>query len=302
LDKDTQNLWTIKTDGSGNRLLVPHPMKQYLISADLEQVVFFTTGTQLFHYNTTSGVLTKLWESERYGSDSTPYSDLGVVNTIDQVAISPSGNQVAWVLQVRIGRSKLHIYDLSAGRTTIFDYRSGGSVIAWSENDDSIYIQCPPLKNSDIPGIQGIAKFVISNEQISIDSSSDRNNLEYANTYGRFGYRSFEGGKVHTDRYSDVCKDLKVQAVRSPSGPALRVIRKGETVLSFSNSPFFAPLSGGWIHDPSFVQEGMECLFESGANIYLINVPEKKLGRLVQGGEHIVLTRSYQQGFNSMQE
>ncbi len=313
LDNKTQYLWTIKTDGSGNRLLVPHPMKQYLASADLEQVVFYSEGQKLFHYHTARGVLTKLWESERHYFVSTYYGSLGVINTIEYIAISPSGNKVAWVLPVKDGSNgqygpwgtdfwKLYVYDLTTGKTLCLDYRANGSVIAWSQNEDSIYIRCLPIHYSDIPGIRGIAKFIISKEQVSVETSVDGSKLEFSKTYGRFGSRSFSGGNVYVHRYSDSYDNLKVQVASPALGSDLRVIRSGESIFSFSNIPFFAPLSREWIREPSFVQEGKECLFEAGTTIYLIDIPGKNIGKLIQGEDHIVLTQSYQQGFNFMKE
>ncbi len=316
LDKDTQNLWTIKTDGSGNRLLVPHPMKQYLVSADLEQVVFFSEGKQLFHYNNANGVLTKLWESERHGYDSSPYGDMGVVRTIQQIAISPSGGKVAWVLPVKDGSGgphghwetdfwKLYVYDLTTGKTLELDYRSKGSVIAWSEEEESIYVRCPPIQYSDIPGIQDIAEFVISRDQITVESLKDPNNLAFSNTYGRFGHPSFAGGKAYINRFSDSFGEFKAWTSLNPhpsAGSFISITRDKETLFSFSGSPFFAPLSWGWIHEPSIIQEGKECLFENGSMLYLIDIAERKIGKLTHGVDHIVLTQSYQQGFNFMQE
>lgn len=316
LDNETRHLWTIKTDGTGKRLLVPYPMEQYLVSADLEQVVFFSVGTQLFHYNTASGVLTKLWESERHGFGSISYGGMGMVETIQHIAISPSGRKVAWVLPVRDGTGgsdgpwetdfwKLTVYDLATGKTSFLDYRSRGSVIAWSDSEDSIYIRCPSIQYSDIPGIQGIAKFVISGDQIKVEALIDPKNLTFSNTYGRFGHRSFAGGKVYINRFSDSYGNLKVFAPPhlNPSvGSFISITRGNEILFSFSNSPFFAPISWGLIHEPSFVQEGKECLFENGTILYLIDITGRKIGKLIQGVDHIVLTESYQQGFNCMQE
>ena len=270
LDKDAQNLWTIKSDGSGNRLLVPHPMKQYLVSADLEQVVFFSEGKQLFHYNTADGVLTKLWESERYSFSSAIYGNWGEINTIENIAISPSGTKVAWVLPVKDGSGgphghwetdfwKLSVYDLTTDKKLCLDYRAKGSVIAWSRNEEAIYIRCPPIQDSDVPGIQGIAKFVMSNEQIGIDSSVDGSKLEFSNTYGRFGWREFSGGKITIHRNTDSYGSLNVSTpffFHLSIGSYITITRGDESILSFSNTPFYAPMSKGWIHDPSFVQEG----------------------------------------------
>lgn len=316
LDKDTQNLWTVKTDGSGNRPLVPHPMKQYLVSADLEQVVFFSEGKQLFHYNTANGVLRKLWESERYSFSSAIYGNWGEINSIEYIAISPSGTKVAWVLPVKDGSGgpnghwetdfwKLSVYDLTTEKKLCLDYRAKGSVIAWSRNEEAIYIRCLPIQDSNVPGIQGIAKFVISKDRIEIESSIDGNSLDFFETYGRFGRRETSGGKITIHRNTDSCGTLNVSTpfiFHLSIGSYITITRGDESVFSFSNTPFYAPLSEGLIHEPSFVQEGKECLFESEPDIYLIDIAGRKVGKLIEGKDYIVLTQSYQQGFNFMKK
>lgn len=200
---------------------------------------------------------------------------------------------------------KLFVYDLTTSKTLCLDYRANGSVIAWSEKEDEVYIRCPPIQYPDIPGIRGVAKFVIVQDHIEVEPIVDPKTLAFSCTYGRFGHRSYARGKVYIRRFSDSFGELKAVTPTHPHpsvGSYISITRDKEVLFSFSNSPFYAPLSMGWIYKPSIIQEGKECLFENGTQLYLIDIAEKKIGKLTHGVDHLVLTKSYQQGFHFMKD
>ena len=164
-DIDKHHLYRMNTDGTDKQLLVPHPMKQYLVSSNLMQIMFFDDGKKLFHYDTNTETLTTLWESEYGGS-----SKFGRLENVMQIAMSPSGKQVAWVIPMKEGAGeygpwetdfwKLFIHNCNNDLTLTYDYKAHDAKITWSSNENVLYINCPNIKYKEsVGGISGLTKF-----------------------------------------------------------------------------------------------------------------------------------------------
>jgi hypothetical protein len=304
LENETNYLWKTSTDGTDTALFVPHEMKHYLFSSNLEHVVFFTEGRELFHYNTRSKTLTKLWESDISGSKLVGWSRLGSLDTTRHIAISPSGNRVAWTIPVSEGNGshgpwetdywRFFLYDFTTQNIKTHDYKAHDAKIAWSSNENAVYANCPQISYQEaVGGISGLAKFVISEDfEIELMHNVVRKEVVLADNYGRLGHWFHSGGRTYVEHSKDEYRDLKAVVLRY-SKTSIRISRDDETAFYFSDIPFFSPLSRRSISEPAFIQEGKECLFEARRAIYLIGIAEKRIGKLVEGKDYIVMTDSY---------
>lgn len=298
-DIEKHHLWRVNTDGTDNHLLVPYPMKQYLISYDLTQILFFDDGKKLFHYDANTKTLTTLWESQYGGS-----SKFGRLENVMQIAMSPGGKQAAWIIPMREGAGKygpwetdfwkLFIYNHNNGLTLTYDYKAHGSKIAWSSNENVLFINCPAIAYKEsVGGIGGLAAFSISDNgsQVVLRENVNPSQVYFANHYGRLGSVYYSGGKVGVERVSDIYGSMKATA--PIWSKEITITNDKQVLFSFSDVPFFAPFSRRSISEPAFIQQGRECLIEARESIYLIDIANRKIGALVKGENYIVISDTF---------
>ena len=119
--------------------------------------------------------------------------------------------------------------------------------------------------------------------------------------YGRTGdARYWSGGDWGTTHGMDRCGDLSAVAwIGLDSG--LRVQRENgrtnTTVLSVSARPGLLHLGRFGFDDVGFVEGCRECLFEAHGYLYVLDIPERRVGTLVKGTRFIQLTPRYEKRF-----
>ncbi len=276
LDSETRHLKSIFSDGTNPETIVPLPMMDYLVSADLNLCLFRGQDGFLHFYRRDTGEERVVWETtERF--------------LMNQVAFSPSGRFVAY-------------FNSSAQLLEVVDLKSEGRSTRLLAGDR--------LKLNVVWSVED-SQFIISTGEkrilMQLTADGEFRELVFAAEhlppllacYGRVGNgtlrsRGEDWGPIYD---SDVHGDMEARSPYHFESP-LRLFRTNApatTIVSLAVNPglFHLRHHAFRFTHPSFLAYGRECLFETPNDIYLLDVERKRVGRVVHGHSFIQLTPRY---------
>ena len=256
---------SIHADGSAQAILVPVPMTDYLISSNLDMCLFCGTNGSLYFY-------------QKGFDDAQLIRNTAERFNFRHAAFSPSGQHVAFVSE---NEESIELVDTQSRiQTTIPmpNFKLYESSLAWSPKEDEFFIAGFQNKSRLKITIQPDGKTVT-------DSLPGTNAPETLSCYGA------------VDGTSDICGDLKAYTwLGLDSGLVIR--REGQQtnsiVLDVAVRPGWLHLSGFFFDGAEFLDGCNECLCEANGYIYVLDIPEKRLGTLVRGTRFQQLTPSHE--------
>jgi len=275
LDPTTLHLKSIFSDGSKPETIVPLPMLDYQISADLNLCMLRAPDGNLHLYRRDTASDQLVWiTTERY--------------LMENVAFSPSGRFVAWfkssmqMVEVTDWQQSKHWYVGLAGDNTNLR-------IAWS-TEDSVFV---------ITSRERQAWMRVSPGEGLRELSPPPDPAPALNpVYGRVGGGAWYSGQEWGRSYhSDERNGLR--AWTEPGlGAHLRVYRTnnpGATLVRLAINPGLLHLAryGFSFTHPAFLAVGRECLFETPTDLYLLDIERKRIGRVTPGHTFILLEERY---------
>ena len=257
------NLCSITTGGGHMRVRVPDVVRdyQYLPS---QGIYLYRDGTNcLSLFRESDGTRIQCWSTgERF--------------MMDQVACSPDGRIVAYLSRVGEPPSyELVLYDCRDGQTVRTgvhsqkdDYDTG---IAWAEDPSRLIIT----------GRHGFLTVSIGSDLTATLDERSANNTHLAKVYGRFGG---DWGVFSVDERPDV------RAYAEPGlGSHLGIRQKG-SLFVVADNPGFLKLGKRIFNDICLLDNGEELLFDDRHDIYLLNLTESKVVRVVEGSKFVTLS------------
>lgn len=276
LDTETKHLKSIFSDGSNPQTIVPSPMMDYLVSADMNLCLFRSQDGSLHFYRRDTGEERKVWET------SEPF-------VMSQVTFSPSGRFVAWLSE---SAQLLEVADLESSNRwqSLVTVTQNKTDLAWSLEE---------------------SKFVVTTEQtrklMQVTPGSGLRELDTPThdwpallpTYGRVNWESLSrnrdgsGVNYHTHIHGDLKAWTlpgygSLLSVYSTTEPKTRIVS-----LAVNPGMFHLPHHAFRFTHPSFLAGGRECLFETPTDIYLLELERKCVGRVAHGHSFIQLTPRY---------
>lgn len=237
-------------DGRNRRVVVPHEVRDYVVSADLRQVLYRGKEDRYFFYQ---------------NGTNRAIPDPGFRCLAPGMDFSPSGSRVAFC-----DSNKLRIYECQTDHWTDLTMDSGGSMntLAWSTEEDRLYF-CPRLQWTAVTLQPTVVRRSLT------DAPND-----FAGHYGKIGnVWSRDGAYYGTHRRGE----LKVSAY-GPAVKRLWVSKAGQTALKFND-----PAGSLFFEQAAFVGDFDEILTEGGGYVYLLDVTAKRLGPVMQGSTCIAL-------------
>lgn len=283
VDADTHELMAIHADGSGRETWVPLPMREYLLSGDLNLCVFLGEEGDLHYYNRSTGEHVSLGPA-------------GEKLVMRRVALSPSGKRVA-VWRSPTLDSTLCVYEMTTGTTQTHTLGGGKhstwSVgLAWSEDENLLYAE---MENStfEIPLSENMPNPIplyLASTQRSLCPCFGRFNIftwgmgenervvNFSESCGNESLSLYHGlGSVITAYTQDL------QSERGESRPD-KAFAVNPGILHFTSWPFASA---------SFLPKCEEIVLEDLTSIYLWDIAERKMGKVTRGDRHLVLTKAY---------
>ena len=278
VDGATRVLKSMSLDGSTLTMVVPFSTADYLVSGNLELCLFRGTNGNLYFYRSGMAAPQLVWHTaERF--------------LMKQVAFSPGGTYVAFASEeqnsvdlVAIGNTnQIHL-------PLVPKFGFDKPRVAWSQDEKAFYVDGFEKKLRLVMRVQ-------ADNTVVTEQFDGTNALPLLICYGRMGSGGWWSGEDWGVSYSkDQCGELEAMAWPGlDSGLWITHERGGHSdrILSVSVRPGLLHLAGFYFGDVAFVGDCNECLFESNGYIYLLRIPDKRLGTLVKGQRFIQLTPRY---------
>jgi len=276
VDTETKHLKSIFSDGSSPASLVPVPVVDYQVSADLNLCLFRGPDGFLHLYRRDTGEPRLVWETTEH-------------SYMEHVAFSPSGRFVAWFKE---STQLLEVVDLQTSNRWAGGLQGDRmkTRVVWSAEESKFLISTSEKQVlMQVTPSNGLQELV----------HDPKNPPALLPCYGRVGGESFRssGNDWGPAYHSDTHGELRAWTYPTYASP-LRVYRTNDPqtrIVSLSVNPgllHFPHFAFGFTH-PSLLADGYECLIETPTDIYLLDVERKRIGRVAHGHSFIQLTPRY---------
>ena len=264
IDSATKYLNRIQTNGGGRETIVPFPMKDYVLSEDLETCVFQGTDGNLYHRNDTHGMGKLL--SDRF------------LHTSDEFALSGNGQMVAFI-ESKDASNSLKIVSIEGleGIKTEFEknLETYSMSVAWLK-DSTTAVYGDRNGTSGYMKEEGSWKRFFTPSEIVVTASYSPYHEKYYMDRSFVENLEFWVGAYHT--YSE----------------GLLYIKQGDANhMVISDNPGYIGLPRRGFSSPAFLENGKELLVEDGHSIYLIDLEGRRIGHLVNGNNFVIQSEQF---------
>jgi hypothetical protein len=212
-----------------------------------------------------------------------------------RMAFSPSGAHVAYISKIN---NRLTVVDTTTGNEWHLpeSRRLGVSdpSVVWSVEEMTFYVK-------GAEGNRDVKVTIGANGALNPEALEGTNTLSTLPCYGRTGDGSWWAGSDWGASYhQDATNDL--EAASWPGlDSGLKIYRdtggSNSRVMTVSVRPGLLHLAGFYFGDVGFAGTPDQCLFEANGYIYLLDIPQRKVGTLAKGDRFILLTPRYEKGF-----
>lgn len=249
------HLEQIDLGGRNRRVVIPHLVRDYVVSSDLSSVLYRGTGDRFYLFR---------------GGTNVALPELGFWCRAPEMDFSPTGRYAAFF---NSDTHAIRLFDSHSGEfKDVFTFGEGSSsTLVWSAKDDTVYLK--------------IGK---DYWEIALEPSVSYRRLahapvDFAGHYGRVGTTWSREGAFYS---SDQRAGLSLH-VAGGWGSRLSITRDRERVLQVKD-----PAGGLGVQQAVFLNDH-EVLMESGGYVYLLDVEAKRMGPVLRGQRAIALSEPY---------
>lgn len=250
------NLVAATVNGNNHRVVVPYEVRDYVVSADLSQVLYRGTADRFYFFN--------------HGSNQ-PVPEIGFWCLAPEMDFSPNGNYAAFVMwdthQIRVfDRARDQFKDIPT-------FGEGNNCrLIWSSKEDTLYLRT------------GTEDWEIVIEPVVAYKRLTSPPTDFADHYGRVGTTWSRDGVRYTDH-----KDGPLRlAVQMGWGNHLVVWNQKDTTLRLKD-----PAGQLGIEQAVFLEGNSEILVGVGEFVYVLDVSSKRIGPIMRGRDFIALTKPF---------
>lgn len=281
----TGNLCAVTTDGSNMRLRVPGIVRDYQYIPSQGIYLYRDGSNNLCLYRESDGSRVQCWRTrEKF--------------MMEQVACSPDGALVAYLArhgQLKPGEPfkpyELVLLDIQSGRsanTGIFtemnDYEPE---IAWSAGPSRLFIRSRRKLRSVV---------VAAGLTVVAQEPGATNNVTLAEVYGRFGSGHWWGASDWGTSFSRDTNQTVSAFILSGFGSYLSVTRNNKT-FKLADNPGILGIGNRQFNDLCLLANGEELVFDDRNDIYLMDLGQRKVGRIAEGTRFITISPRYRREF-----
>ncbi len=270
LDTATHHLCAINTDGSQPETIIPRPMKEYMVSGDLELCAYRDDRDRLCLYRRST-------QEEQVVSASCP-------TYLDAASFSPSGR---WVVFLQTG--VLTLWDASRQASEAIPLLVEDAYwarLAWSTDETALYVRD---RSASLATDDHYPRYRLRSLNLPDMHVADVNpnaTPELSACYGP------GGGSQWLWTHDAEPTDWKA-SILPGLGSHIYLYHRDGREMSIGANPGLMHMVGRWHRNVALVGGGRELLFDDGRMTYLFDISQRKAGKLVDGTDFILFTPRY---------
>ncbi len=275
----TGHLKVVNPDGSSEQVIVPHLVRDYLVSSNLDFCLYRGGDNHLHFYNRKKDVERIVWKTKE-------------AFFFDQVAFSPSGERIAVVSKEQKSLEIVNLLnDTRMHKDLVMTNSLQFAGVAWSTDESKLYLSFT----------RTITEVTVTSNRLSFHSTARTNASDVLPTFGRLPehgqWRTSEDWGASFD--SDHCGE-KSARVEHGLGSGLVIFRQAAANPA---GPFYLRVNPGLLHissvgfkDVAFLGDCEACMVAANGYLYIVDLSAKRLGTLAQGDRFSLLTERYLKG------
>lgn len=274
VEKPGKHLCSIMSDGSGRRELVLDAVEDYQIMPESGIVLYRNTGKELCQYRMKDAVRTVVCKL-------VPYQMPGM----EQVAGSPDGQWVAYCIEEK-GKCNLILFNTITGHSLNANVKSPDGM-AWAVAPNTLLLNYAGRWKELSIQMDGI---------VTRDTAKPAP-ASVTKVFGRFSGFTWSAG-FERGWGKSFPKDSKENVeVSTIPGLASRLIftDNGKHFI-LADNPGLLHLARRIFNDVCILSNGREVIFDCNDEIYLLDVRDRKVGKIVSGSRFITLSTRYDRG------
>lgn len=239
-------LESASADGQNHRVVVPHEVRDYVVSADLAQVLYRGAGDRFYFFK---------------GGTNQPVPELGFWCRAPEMDFSPTGRYAAFFKR---DAHQVRVFDSVTGQFKDVPTFGDGidCVLVWSSKEDTLYLK------SDRQYWEIVLAPAVAYRSLTNPPGG------FANHYGRVGSTWSRDGVRYTYHQDGPLK----LAVRPGWGSHLVVYNQKDMVLRLKD-----PAGQFGIEEAVFLEGSGEALVGVGDFVYILDIRSKRIGPVMGG-------------------
>ncbi|MFN7138282.1 MAG: hypothetical protein ACK4UN_02965 [Limisphaerales bacterium] len=270
IDPADQFLKSVRADGTAPSVIVPIPLRDYLLSEDLNICLFRGTDNNLHLYRRDPPATNLIWETkEKF--------------FMDQVAFSGTGEMAAFVSH---DESRLEIINLTTGTRHLHPVGKE-TRLAWSKNENELYAASPETRAFLI--------HITADGRVEFTNQSNTNPFAVLPCFGRV-----PNAKISKDRgiewgpsYEfDECESL-IAYSRQTLPLYFTHPSERRTIWKLSFNYGLMGLGGIRFREVAFIGDCSEAVLQANQHIYIADPNKKRLGLLTPGEKFSIISERY---------
>lgn len=244
------------TDGQDQRVVIPDQVRDYQYLPEQGAFLYRNGKDQLCLFREAERKTRVCWDTEQRFM-------------MDQVACSPNARTVAYLAEDgKVGRYQLVLHDVDSDKSVKTDIMTAKDVyepqVAWSNTSSTLFIR----ENCDVRTILVNGNLTATRAAQTVSTGS------LPVLYGRFRtgprWTSESGG---------------MDARTMPGLDSRLTVTVNDISFTLADNPGLLKFGQRYFSDVSFLENGKELVFDDGHDIYLMDVHQRKVGRIVEGAK-----------------
>ncbi|HNQ24810.1 MAG TPA: hypothetical protein PKK06_17145 [Phycisphaerae bacterium] len=272
---DDRFIKRINMDGTGLATVVPFPTAAFLISEDQSTFAYRGVDGNLYAYREGAERPSLVWQTtERFH--------------LDGVSVSPDNTMVAFAAE-RPGRGtesdgcELRLFDLQRGEThTVTGCQLGDFLpyVSWSRSGEFIYAE---QGENRVVVVRGRPPWNVV-EVRSLDTLAPS---EFPLNYVRSSSGWYAGGDDWGPALWEDSKNRDEVQCFPGLGAHFVVTRDDAQIMRVADGYGLMKLGRYYPRSPTFLPAGTEVLLEWWGQLYLLDIDQRRLGFLAEGGNYV---------------
>jgi len=287
VDNNNKYLKKIQVNGQNEEILVPFSVKEYSYDKNLNNFLVYDENNNLYYFNKPNNKKILIDEKNCFNLTTVALNmsndKIAYLSSNSNLSITKTNNPN------NIHSPDLNIYDLKTKKNTKINielpeikvYDEIFPVVAWT-SERSINIQTRQDRWQAIDKslfrkfLKDNLKITLNNKVATVSASAI---IELPSRPGILN----SSRKYHYYNYEDKFGNKEAKSSADCIVDYIVINQNNQNIIHFANNPGLFHFSKDCFWNPRFVNNGKELIFNSHKAVYLINIENKKMGKIING-------------------